>query len=293
MPIPDLFFKYIVQNTLDVVTVLSKAGTIEYESPSITTILGYDQQELIGKNSLQFVHPVDIAYVSMAMTDGVLNPGKEKLVRFRFKHKDGTYRLLESHAQYVHTDQFEGTVVISRDITDTRIKDDKIKMLVTAIEKSENIVFMTDPDGLITYINPAFTQTYGYTSEEVILKTTPRILKSGLLTPEFYTTFWQKIKQNTNFSGEFKNKRKDGTLVSVGFSANPVIDDTGKILGFISIQHDLTKRIEEESKLKQKEAILQEKNNELERMNKLMIDRELRMIELKKELETLKKSIHV
>jgi PAS domain S-box-containing protein len=287
MSLPDSYYKILVEKSLDIVTILSKTGVIEYESPAVTTFLGYNPEENIGKNSLTMVHPMDVIHITTALSDGILQPGKKKLVHFRYRHKNGSYKVLESHAQYINDNDFDGVVVISRDITDIREKDEQIKLLSTAIEKTDNIVFMTDPNGMITFINPAFSDAYGYSKEEVIMKVTPRILKSGKLDNQVYSLFWKTIKNKQHFSGEFINKRKDGSLITVGVSANPVLDDAGLLIGFISIQYDLTRRIDKEEELKKKELILQEKNSELERINRLMVDRELKMIELKKQIKQM------
>jgi PAS domain S-box-containing protein len=125
--------------------------------------------------------------------------------------------------------------------------------LSRAVECSDEAIFMTDTDGLITYINAGFTELYGYTSEEVVGKTTPRILKSGNMKDQDYKSFWETLLSKKVVRGELINKRKDGKLLSIEGSANPILNDREEIIGFIGIQHDITSRKHSDEALKKSE----------------------------------------
>lgn len=118
----------------------------------------------------------------------------------------------------------------------------ELEMLRKAVEASGEVIFMTDREGTITYINPEFTKLYGYQPVDVVGKTTPRILKSGLLTPHDYQQFWDVLIHKQVVHREFINKCKDGSLVTVDGSANPILDGQENIIGFLAIQRDITKR---------------------------------------------------
>lgn len=130
---------------------------------------------------------------------------------------------------------------------------DEILNLYRAVECSDEAIFLTDLAGLIVYINPGFTNLYGFTSEEVVGKVTPRILKSGKMKDEEYKYFWEAILGNQVVKGEFINKTKDGRLLFVEGSSNPITNDDQKIIGFIGIQHDITSRKQSEEALKKSE----------------------------------------
>jgi|WetSurMetagenome_2_1015567.scaffolds.fasta_scaffold03507_2 PAS domain S-box-containing protein len=134
------------------------------------------------------------------------------------------------------------------DIND-KTNDDLIK-LHRAVESSGEAIFITDLKGLITYVNPEFTKLYGYTSDEVIGKTTPRILKSGAMAPEYYKTFWEAILNKEVVRIEYINKTKDGRQITVEGSANPILNNKDEIIGFIGVQHDITSRKRSEDALR-------------------------------------------
>ena len=106
---------------------------------------------------------------------------------------------------------------------------------------------MTDRSGIISFINPEFTRLYGYTAEEVVGKTTPRILKSGEMSQEEYGHFWSSILSQQVVKDEFVNRTKDGRMLIIEASINPIIDERGEIAGFLAIQRDITGRTRAEA----------------------------------------------
>ncbi|MGA2622910.1 MAG: PAS domain S-box protein [Bacteroidota bacterium] len=139
---------------------------------------------------------------------------------------------------------------ISRDITNRVRSEEALVRLNKAVEASGEVLFMTDKDGVITFVNPEFTRLYGYQPEEVIGVTTPRKLKSGVLPQETYIGFWQTLMNRQVAKLELVNRTKDGRLINVEGSANPILDAQGNITGFLAVQRDITARVQAERELK-------------------------------------------
>jgi two-component system, cell cycle sensor histidine kinase and response regulator CckA len=129
----------------------------------------------------------------------------------------------------------------------------ELRRLRLAIEASGEIVFMTDAKGTFTYVNPEFERVYGYDSSEVIGRTTPRLLKGGTTGPEEYALFWHRLKQSQIVRREFLNRTKHGTLLIIEASANPIVDDSGEIVGFLAVQRDVTERRQVDAALEESE----------------------------------------
>ncbi len=137
----------------------------------------------------------------------------------------------------------------AQDITERKKANDELIKLRKAIEGTKEIIFLTDKDGIFTFVNPGFTATYGYAPDEVIGKATPRIIKSGLLTAKEYKEFWSAMLSGKEIRIEIKNKRKDGTIIDIEGSANTIYDENNNIIGFLGIQRDITERKKAEREL--------------------------------------------
>ena len=120
--------------------------------------------------------------------------------------------------------------------------------LITAIEQAADGIVVTDTEGKIQYVNPAFTRMTGYSREETVGKN-PRMLKSGHHEQAFYEDLWRTIKSGQIWHGDMINQRKDGTLYNEEMRIAPVLSSTGEVVSFIAIKHDVSdRRAAEEAK---------------------------------------------
>jgi PAS domain S-box-containing protein len=126
-----------------------------------------------------------------------------------------------------------------------------------ALETAADAIMITDAEGVILWVNSAFTTTTGYTAEEAIGKT-PRILKSGLHDEAFYRKLWKSILAGETWRSEFANRRKDGSIYYDEHTITPVLDAAGTITHFVGIMHDITERKRAEEQLRETHAQLRE-----------------------------------
>jgi PAS domain S-box-containing protein len=145
---------------------------------------------------------------------------------------------------------------IITDISERKRAEESLLKFRLGIERSPDAVFITDPSGIIFFVNPAFEQLYGYNFQESV-GNTPRILKSGTMSLEEYKRFWNTLLSKNVVSGEIVNKTKDDRLVHIEGTNNPILDNQGKIIGFLGIHRDITNRKREEEKLQQSFSLLQ------------------------------------
>ncbi|MBA4742077.1 MAG: EAL domain-containing protein [Azoarcus sp.] len=124
----------------------------------------------------------------------------------------------------------------------------EMRKLSTAIEHSVSSVIITDERGIVEYTNPQFTLTSGYQVDEVRGRHVG-ILKSGYTPPTHYQGLWETLQSGKAWKGELLNRRKDGELYWEAVSISPIRDKAGKIIHFISIQHDISDRKRIEARL--------------------------------------------
>lgn len=200
---------------------------------------------------IEIVHPEDRDMMSNYLNEEVISKRKPFNKEYRVVRKnDGQTRWVLGQGIGAFDDEGNILTLVGtiQDITERRLDDYKIRKLNKAVEATSELVFMTDEEGIITYINPAFTDVYGYTADDVIGKVTPRILKSGKLDSNSYKNFWEELLNKRVVSKEMVNKTKDGRHIYIEGSTNMILDEAGKNIGFIAIQKDITtrKQIEEE-----------------------------------------------
>ncbi len=122
--------------------------------------------------------------------------------------------------------------------------------LAAAIQQADESVLITDTDGRIVYVNPAFEKLTGYTAREAIGKK-PSILRSGRHDDAFYAALWNTITRGEVWRGHFTNRRSDGALFEERGTISPVRDSRGAIVNYVAIKRDVTNEMNLERQLRQ------------------------------------------
>ncbi len=144
--------------------------------------------------------------------------------------------------------------VYAREITRRKNAENELRRLYQAIQQSPASVVITDLKGNIVYVNPKFSEVTGYAHDEVIGKN-PRVLKSGDTSTDVYQQLWATILNGQVWNGEFRNRKKDGTLFWELASIGPVKDEAGKIINFVGVKEDITERRAVEEQLRQSQKM--------------------------------------
>jgi PAS domain S-box-containing protein len=93
-------FRALIENALDIITVVDADGIIKYESPSLEKVLGYKPEELVGKNIFDYIHFEDRATLRKTLNQVAQNPSLTLSIEFRFQHQDSSWRILEAVGKY-------------------------------------------------------------------------------------------------------------------------------------------------------------------------------------------------
>ena len=128
--------------------------------------------------------------------------------------------------------------------------EDTLRKLWRAVEQSADLVMITDREGVIEYVNPAFEALTGYSPGE-LMGQTPRVLKSGQQTADLYRELWQTILAGNVFRCTMVNRKKSGDIFVAEKTVTPLRDNDGRITHFISNDRDITDRRRMENQLQQ------------------------------------------
>jgi len=146
-----------------------------------------------------------------------------------------------------------GTIVISRDITESKQAELQILQLSLAVEQSPSLVIITDKRGRITYVNPKFSQVTGYTRYEITGRN-PRMLRAVKASDPVFRQMWRTVLSGGVWSGELLSRKKDGQTYWGFTSISPIHDPAGIITHYLITTEDVTKRKEAEQALRRQFA---------------------------------------
>lgn len=133
-------------------------------------------------------------------------------------------------------------VLLLRDVTEGRLSQQTSALLSQVVEQIADAVLLTDRQGFIRYVNPAFETTTGFSANDVRGRT-PRILKSGLQDPSFYQRLWSELLAGRPFQATFANRKKTGEIYQVEETITPITDDTGNTSHFVAVIRDITETL--------------------------------------------------
>ncbi|NWF36318.1 PAS domain S-box protein [Mariprofundus sp. KV] len=250
----DLRMKEAVRTALDGIITIDHDDLIVSLNRSAETIFGISSSEVIGKCLSETIMPERFREMHRKGMARYLEDRESLLLGRRMeaiaRHSDGhefpielSITVIEGEAQPLFT-------AFIRDLTEQKKADDKIRKLSRAIEQAGESIIITDHQGSIEYVNPAFCDITGYQSDEIIGQN-PRILNSGEQNRRFYQEMWRTIKAGENWQGRIVDRRKDGSVFPAILNISPIFDENNNITHFIGLQQNLQEYEELEERFQQ------------------------------------------
>ncbi|HUI07519.1 MAG TPA: PAS domain S-box protein [Verrucomicrobiae bacterium] len=233
------------------IAALDEASTTLYISPQVEQVLGFTPADYRANPDSwrQHVHPADSERV-MAQLRRTQRSGGPFDCEYRMLDHSGNVVWVRDKAVVVRNEAGQPLVLqgVMLDVTERLQAEETMQLQSTALEAAANGIVITDREGRILWINPAFAKLTGYKPSEVIGKN-PRVLKSGQHTKAFYRNLWQTVLSGRVWHGEIINKRKNGSLYTEEMTITPVCNAAGEITHFIAIKQDITEwKLAEESR---------------------------------------------
>ncbi|GAB6907892.1 hypothetical protein JCM12296A_37310 [Desulfosarcina cetonica] len=177
--------------------------------------------------------------------DPPISPIETQILRL-----DGTRIDVEVLASAFVVGNSKAIHVILHDVSKRKEKEEEHLRLMAAIEQADEMIVITDTDGAILYVNPAFERITGYAKDKA-LGQYPRLLKSGEHDLAFYERLWATIKNGDTWRGRFTNRREDGTFYSEEATISPVRNAAGQIVNFVAVKRDISEELQLAKRLDQ------------------------------------------
>jgi len=257
-------FKALFQGAPDAIIITDKNSRIVLVNNQTITLFGYSIDELTG-NSIDLVIPeryreAYCKYQKAFIDEIETRPGISlPLNGIRKNKREIPIEIALSPVKIPSGVIFTNII---RDLTLRKEAEEQLRLQSVALESAANGILITDRNGNIQWVNPAFTKMTGYSADEVHGKN-PRILKSGLVPQDIYNNLWKTILSGNVWHGELVNQRKDGTIITEEQTIAPVRDGAGHIIHFIAIKQDITER-------KHVEEALSKRSDQIATLNRVM-----------------------
>jgi methyl-accepting chemotaxis protein len=218
-------------------------GTILTANDKFLELMGYSLKEIEGRHHSMFVEP---GYEDSAEYKAFwrsLNFGQYQAGRYKRIGKGGREVWIE--ASYNPILDMNGkpfkVVKFATDISEKIKRLEEFKILSMVAASPRNSVVITDPEGLIQYVNPGFTQLTGFNAEQVIGKKPGHFLQGRHTDKLTVARIREQLSQHVPFYEEILNYTQAGEPYWVSMSINPIFSQTGEVEYFISVQTDITK----------------------------------------------------
>ena len=250
----------LVETSKDWIWAIDLEGVHTYSNTGIESILGYSVDELIGTQSLDLMHPEDKEKVEKMLPEWVSRKEGWRNQLIRWRHKDGSYRHLESNAEPILDAKglLTGFRGVDRDVTERkeaeRILKENQERIRLLFETVPHAVYECDLDGVITVGNSAYSRITGYSSDGLVGMHVWDFMEEGQLKdslPEYLRQL--AAEQPAPSPYECRNTTKDGGTIDVEVNWDYKRDEGGQVTGFVCILSDVTARNRAEENLRSSE----------------------------------------
>jgi PAS domain S-box-containing protein len=232
----------IIAESDDAVIANNLEGMITSWNRGAERLLGYRAEQMLGQN-IKLLIPRDRLGDEICVLEEIRRGERVDHYESKRLTRDGRLMDVSITTSPIHdtANEVVGVSTIARDITERKRIENQNRLHLAALQAAGSGIAITGTDGIIQWVNRAFTDLTGYSEAEAIGQN-PRVLKSGKHEPAFYANMWKTLVSRRVWHGELVNRRKDGSLYHEDMTIAPVFDTAGTIQHFVAVKQDVTIR---------------------------------------------------
>ncbi len=233
-------FKASVECSNSGIAIADLDGNLVYVNESLARMHGVSVSECVGRH-LSMLHTTARMPVVRQSIQTLFDSGSFQALELYHVHKDGSEFPTLMNGAMILDSHGKPSLIMSTvtDISELKKAQEERHRLATVIEQSAKRIIITDTEGRIVYVNPAFEATTGYDRKEVVGQF-PAIISSGSHEKAFFEDMWKTITQGKTWKGQLINRKKDGALMYEQSTISPIRDSSGNITGYVQIARDIT-----------------------------------------------------
>ncbi len=245
----------LIEHSSDAIALVDETGMVLYANPATAGMLGLSITEIVSSNVFRWVHDDDMLQFKANFAKSATRPGVPVKNNFRLRHKDGTWRHLESvGVNRLDDPGIRGIIINYHDVTDGKRAEEALlegeARYRQLTEQATDIIYTCDLEGRFTFVNPTATRLMKYTEQELLGRHFLTLIRNDYQprAEEFYNRQRKEHIRSTYF--ELPAVAKDGSEVWVGQSVQIVVEH-GRPVGVQAIARDITARLALEDQLRQ------------------------------------------
>ena len=300
-------YKSLIEGSVVGITAIDRLGRFTLVNKAFCNMIGYSEKELMSKNFIKLVHPMNRPGLIKIFLLGVRHPGHHQYIETRLVRKNGDIIYIEAYPNALTVDnKVVGVTAIINDVTEKKKLEEKLnktefqlklqekeleeKMILDSVEEG---IFTIDVDGNCTMCNKSCLEKLGYKDQKEILgKNMHKLMHykkaDGSQYPISECTIIRAVKDLKNSHSDSEVFwRKDGKSFPAEFWSYTIYGKDGKLRGAVVTFLDITEHKKDEENIIKYENQMKRNLEELERFRQISVGRELKMIELKKRIAQL------
>ena len=231
----------ILDNSLPIIFLIDKHGTFTVSEGKDLQTLGLTPGQVVGQSAYEIYkdYPEIINAIKKALTG---QHCREEI------HVEGQVFDVFYSPYYDEHGHIPGIVGMGINVTERVLALKELRLLTEIVEQSTDSIIYTDPEFRITYVNNATEELFGWSLQELQGKT-PALLNAEPFSDEFQQKIYATISKREAFSGEALNRRKDGSTFYCEMKISAITDSDDNITGYMSLQRDITQRLQNEAQM--------------------------------------------
>jgi diguanylate cyclase (GGDEF)-like protein/PAS domain S-box-containing protein len=239
----DALMRAISEQSSEGISIADLSGRLVLVNRKFCELAGYPEAELRGMGLREL-----LPHAGERQPPAEVAACESGLREFWLRRKDGALVAVEISATPIALGPERLALCLVRDVSDRRAAEALLRKLSSAVQQAADSIVITDREGVIEYVNPAFERLTGF-SEPEVLGQTFGLVRSGLHPHEFYAGLWGTIRDGRVFQDVFINRRRDGSLFFEEKTITPLKDALGGITHYVSTGKDITERIQTQERL--------------------------------------------
>ncbi|WP_417316274.1 EAL domain-containing protein [Cycloclasticus pugetii] len=256
-------YRLLAENISDVIWSTDSSFHLNYISPSVKPLLGYEPDDLIRRGFTDIVAGDEysrfMGQVLKYLAPLVGVPEEAASLQKEGFYREITFDCITAEGRKCPTElrlslmwgaqgEFLGLLGIARDITEQRRTENRLRMAATVFENTTGAILVTDPAGYVVQVNENFSQITGFSAEE-ILDHTPRLLESSVHDERFYPGILRTLREQGRWEGEIWLRRKCGEQFPAWTGITAVQDNEGDLVSYVCFFVDISERKASEARI--------------------------------------------